>query len=370
VEIKGDMALPTAVSESPEQHRKQREALWRAVPVTRMVDYGVPLGDAQSVHALTSEPESHVWDVVCEILAQRHADLAEHSEAAGRMRTAAQAWRASFALLQCAQLAYNEDVPRKVDLYERSHTAVRRYARLCHDLSHFELASTAGALYGWMVQPAREKARGAVLVMGGLSGWGAAYLDMARALTARGLTAILVEGPGQGMVRLRHGVHMTAETLPLLSAFVDLAADHGAGRFGVWGNSFGGLFAARLAAHDARLQATCVNGAPPVPEVPSFRTAREQMAAAFGTRDDMALAARLQSLAVDAARHRTAGSVLVVQGGRDPLLPLGAQDAFLSLAAPGRGATLTWQDGQHTIYNHAQERNARVADWFAEQLHE
>lgn len=27
-----------------------------------------------------------------------------------------------------------------------------------------------------------------------------------------------------------------------------------------------------------------------------------------------------------------------------------------------------WDDGEHTIYNHADERNDLVADWFADRL--
>jgi alpha-beta hydrolase superfamily lysophospholipase len=94
------------------------------------------------------------------------------------------------------------------------------------------------------------------------------------------------------------------------------------------------------------------------------------MAAAFGTPDETALAERLRSLAMDPKSHRIPGSVLVVQGGRDGLLAMGEQASFLALANAERTAVLTWEDGEHTIYNHAQERNALVADWFAEQLQE
>ncbi|WP_430333956.1 hypothetical protein [Rhodococcus sp. ACT016] len=43
------------------------------------------------------------------------------------------------------------------------------------------------------------------------------------------------------------------------------------------------------------------------------------------------------------------------------------QQPFLDGAA--RDATLrVWEDGEHTIYNHAEERNDLVADWFADRL--
>jgi pimeloyl-ACP methyl ester carboxylesterase len=154
---------------------------------------------------------------------------------------------------------------------------------------------------------------------------------MGRALALRGVLAILAEGPGQGLSRLRGGMHLDETTLPLLSAFLDHVETLGARHLGVWGNSFGGLFSAHLAAQDTRVQALCINGAPMVPVVPSFRTAREQ-------------------------------------GGRDALVPLGEQESFFTLTPTPTEAPLTWRNGEHTIYNYSQERNARISDWFVEML--
>jgi hypothetical protein len=49
-------------------------------------------------------------------------------------------------------------------------------------------------------------------------------------------------------------------------------------------------------------------------------------------------------------------------------VPLGSQADFIALTAIERAEVLTWADGEHTIYNHANERNARVSDWFLERL--
>lgn len=65
---------------------------------------------------------------------------------------------------------------------------------------------------------------------------------------------------------------------------------------GVQGNSFGGLFAAHLAAQDKRVRACVVNGAPATPQLPPFRTARAQFAAALGTDDEDQLTAVLDRL--------------------------------------------------------------------------
>lgn len=360
--------MPIPVQTHAEERRKHLAAMQRAVPVTRMVDYGVPLGDALHAHDLVTTDDSARWDEVCERLAARHHGFAEAAEETGQSATAAQAWRAASALLQCAQLAFNQDVPRKGALYEQARTALARHAHLSGDLADLQLSTAHGALHGWTVRPDGATATAAVIILGGLSGWGSVYLDIGRALAARGLLAILAEGPGQGLTRLRGGMHLEERTLPLFSAFLDHAESLGARRFGVWGNSFGGLFAARLAASDRRVQAVCVNGAPMTPSIPTFRTAREQMEAVFGVDDEASLGHRLQWLAMSPRCHRIDAHMLVVQGGRDTLVPLGEQASFFTLVPTYAKATLTWEGGEHTIYNYAQERNARTADWFAERL--
>ncbi len=360
----------TVVDQAPlvgKEREKSLDALRRAVPVTRMVDYGVPLGDALNIHAKTAAEESPAWDVLCEQIAQRHLKVADEAAIQGHNATAHQAWRAASALLQCAQLAFNQDGPRKLDLYERSQDAMAQGARAVRHVERLIVPTPRGKLHGWVVRPQHCEPHAAVLLLGGLSGWGSVYFDMAQALAARGLLAVLGEGPGQGLTRMRSGLHLDAESLYLSEAFLDAAAAECGNRLGVWGNSFGGLFAAHVAAHDPRVKAVCINGAPFALIVPSFRTAREQMQAVFGV-NEAGLPDKLTALAMSAVRHRIDGAILVVEGGRDPMVPLGEQRAFLKLGHPDRSHVLAWDDGEHTIYNHAAARNALVADWFSDRL--
>lgn len=347
---------------------KLNAALLRAVPLTRMVDYGVPVGDALEITARVGMEQAQAWDGVAEEVAGRHASLAQEAAALGCTRSAAQAWACAAALYQVAQLAFNADEPRKAALYEAGRQAMVDHGAIGGAVTELQLPSPRGTLYGWQVSPATQTPRSAVVIVGGLSGWGAVYLGMARALADRGMLCVLAEGPGQGSTRMRSGLHLDADTLPLLRRFIDHAQAAGARRIGVCGNSFGGLFAAHMAAIDPRVSALCINGAPMVPPVPEFRTAREQMAALFGVPTEVALEQRLSDLRMSPHQHRIDAAMLVVEGGRDPLVALGEQAAFFELGAPQRCQVMTWPDGEHTIYNHAAWRNARVADWFGAQL--
>jgi acetyl esterase/lipase len=133
---------------------------------------------------------------------------------------------------------------------------------------------------------------------------------------------------------------------------------------GVQDNSFGGLFAV----HDKRVGACVVNGAPATPQLLPFRTVRSQFAAAFGTDDEDQLTAILHQPRFDPVRHRIGCPALVLHGGADPLFPQpGIQAPFAEAAGP-RGQLRSWPDGEHTLYNHAAERDTTAADWFADRL--
>jgi pimeloyl-ACP methyl ester carboxylesterase len=268
-------------------------------------------------------------------------------------------------------MAENEDTPRKRELYARYVQLVTRVASLRDPaIERLELPCRGGHLVGWLCLPASGSAAATVALWGGLSGWGAAYLGAADALTARGLACLLAEGPGQGEPRLVDRVFLDDHAVEAFACFLDVidADPRLGGAVGVQGNSFGGLFAAHLAARDRRVGACVVNGAPATPRLPPFRTSRAQFAAAFGTDDEQRLDAALARLRFDPARHRIACPVLVLHGGADALLPDAAAQAPFAKAAGPRGELRTWPDGEHTLYNHGPERDAMLADWFRDHL--
>ena len=344
-------------------------ALHRAMPHTRLVDCGMNPADARALLAATAAGRD--WAELAGELAETRGSAAESALAAGHPLTAIQAARWAAAAALFAQMAENEDTPLKQKLYHRYVQRVTRVAGLSEPaIERLELPWRDGRLVGWLCLPASGMAAATVVVWGGLSGWGAAYFNLAEALNARGLACVLAEGPGQGEPRLFDRLFLDEHVADGFARFLDaVEADPRLGdAIGVQGNSFGGLFAAHLAAQDPRVRACVVNGAPTAPQLPPFRTARAQFAAALGTHDEDRLAAVLDRLRFDSARHRIGCPVLVLHGGADPLLPDPAAQAAFAEAAGRAGEVRTWADGEHTLYNHAAERDATVADWFVDQL--
>ncbi|WP_158897336.1 alpha/beta hydrolase family protein [Streptomyces hygroscopicus] len=207
-----------------------------------------------------------------------------------------------------------------------------------------------------------------MVIVGGQSGWGPAFHQQAEALARRGLSAVLLEAPGQGDTRMAGGLHLDGNVDRAFSAALDAVRARTGydGRYGVWGHSFGGLLAARAAVHDSRFGACCVNGAGAKPEPLPFRTAREQSRALLGVDTDDEAAAVFRTLWLDPAVERTSAALLVLHGGNDPLVSLDQQKVFLGLSA--RATLRVWDDGDHTVYHHAAERTEFVCDWFRAQL--
>jgi alpha-beta hydrolase superfamily lysophospholipase len=344
-------------------------ALHRAMPYTRLVDCGMNPADARTLLVATAAGRS--WAEAADELASARSAAVQSALAAGHRLTAVQSarWAAGAALF--AQMAENQDTALKRELYRRYVQRVIRVAALSEPaIERVEVPWRDGRLVGWLCLPPSGAAAAAVVVWGGLSGWGAAYLSAADTLTARGLACLLAEGPGQGEPRLTDRLYVDEHVAEGFARFLDtVQADPRLGHAaGVQGNSFGGLFAAHLAARDQRVAACVVNGAPAAPRLPPFRTARAQFTAALGTDDERQLTQTLDRLRFDPARSPITCPVLVVHGGADPLVPDPAIQAPFARAAGLRGELRTWPDGEHTLYNHAAERDATLADWFLDRL--
>lgn len=354
---------------SPETPDPVVAALHRAMPYSRLTDYGMNPADARTL--LDGTAAGRPWTELAGELADGRARAAGTALTAGHRLTAYQyaRWAAGAAVF--AQMPATDDTPLKRRLYQRYVTLVSRAAELdAPPMERIEVPYRHGRLVGWLRLPATEDAVATVVVWGGLSGWGAAYLRAADALAARGLACLLAEGPGQGEPRLTDHLYIDEHVADGFARFLDIAAGHPrlGGAIGVQGNSFGGLFAAHLAARDERVRACVVNGAPSAPRLPPFRTERAQFIAALGTDREERLSAVLDALRFDPARHPIACPVLVLHGDADQLVDDPAIQRPFADAAGSAGELRVWPGGEHTLYNHAAERDAVVADWFAERL--
>jgi alpha-beta hydrolase superfamily lysophospholipase len=313
-----------------------------------MIDYGMTRAQAERAH-LEAEA-GRDWDDCLEALADEAEDP-----------------RQKAACLIFAQMAFNNDTTRKRDLYQRMVAHFQQAATQSPlTITKLELPYRTGRLFAWHCRPHATAQTPTVLVFGGMSGWATAYLSLAEALCANNLSCLLVDAPGQGETRLTGKIYLDANVPEALGTFITYAQNHTAGApVGIWGNSFGGLLAGLTAAADPRIAACCINGAPTKCEEPPFRTAAEQLSALLGLPD---LSTAAPTMAALAHQNPITCPLLILEGGADPLAPIGTQSPFRTGNTHPATRTITWPDGEHTIYNHGPERNALVSRWFANTL--
>jgi alpha-beta hydrolase superfamily lysophospholipase len=325
-----------------------------------MIDIGVDIGSAlRLIEGLEAGGE---LDVLAEQEADRLLDVADTVDVAVR--------RAALGALIVAQLPFNDDSPRKQQLYRR--IADQLEVLEVENAGHYRNVTVpfrGAALTGLLVMPDSVERPQTVILFGGFNGWGAAYLAVAEALAAAGLATVLIELPGQGTPRMTEHLYGGAASVEAVSACIDWIEREPslADRVGVWGNSYGGLIAALAAATEPRVAAVCINGAPSRPTLPPFRTLQELMFAFFGTDSVEALAPMLTEITFADREFTIDCPLLVLQGGADPTVSADDQRPFYEAGTAER-VWREWPDGQHTMYNHPTERNALAAGWFSRQL--
>jgi alpha-beta hydrolase superfamily lysophospholipase len=60
--------------------------------------------------------------------------------------------------------------------------------------------------------------------------------------------------------------------------------------------------------------------------------------------------------------------LLIVHGGKDPMIPTVASEMLLAAAPTDDKEMVVFSDGDHCIYNHRDDRDALIADWVLSRL--
>jgi len=356
---------------------KMMDAFWRAMSPPRLIDGNVRFADFLHLQRMVASPTASPpgdgmdWDVAAEMLGDRAAAKARGHVDAGESPSAINSFRAAVAIYSFAQMPL-VDSDRKRDLYQKIRDAMTSLCAIPEARTiRVEVPFNGRLMIGWLVMPAGEL-HGAVVTFGGQSGWGAVYMKNALTLADRGIATLLAEGPGQGETRLEQGVYLDVDVPAAYGAFIDvlddlipakLANSRGRKPLGIWGNSLGGLFAATTAAREPRIAACCVNSGIASPRLRGMRTFDEQAEQMLGTQDAELITRNFERISFT-QDMRISSDLLVLHGTADPIVDLEDIQLFYDAGDPDRRTFTVWEGGDHALYNHGDERNDLVADWF------
>lgn len=125
-----------------------------------------------------------------------------------------------------------------------------------HESLTFNVGPPSARLAAWLLDPARDQARGTIAVLHGLGGSKREMLRVGRAFADAGYHALLIDLRGQGQSTGRYLTYGVVESRDIEQALNTLAArGTRLGPVGVFGYSYGGAVALELAARDPRVGA-------------------------------------------------------------------------------------------------------------------
>lgn len=352
-----------------ETFHAEQDSLRRAMPLARLMGSGMAQADAVALHSAADAGVR--WDVCGEWLGDRNLRLATRAATP----ISARAWyRRASACFRSAQAAIPTDTDRKRHLFAHMVRSFAAAGALDTPMTEkHDIPWRSGRLCGWLLRPPHIENPPVVIIMGGFDGWREEYHPGAVALVERGVAAFLMDGPGQGESRLFHGLHLDADFPAAFAAAADHLRDHGAvgPRIGIWGNSLGGfLAAATVVAFPDRFAAVCVNGGTVRPlELPErFPRFFEKVEALLGTTDRAAAMEIMDRLDISDSLSAIHIPLLQLHSVPDQVFLLEHARLIHDRAASRTKTIAIWEDGDHCIYNHSDEKNAMVADWFADRL--
>ncbi|MFJ8021455.1 alpha/beta hydrolase [Streptomyces sp. NPDC096311] len=346
----------------------ESQAGLRQFSLERMTGYGVDYADAVELRARVIEGQD--WHSAATELADVCVRRAESAPGDAGRHTRIGYLRRASALLRMSQMMMLSDTAERRAIFARAAELYAQAAEASGDREHVTIETGHGPLVGWLV-PAVDSAVGSAVVIGGVEGWAMDFDSLGEALAARGIDALLLDGPGQGETRLAHEHYLTAQWRDAYARAVDFLDERSPGRpIGFVGNSMGGSVALAVAAQDTRIRACVDNGGVHAPWLvpPTMGTFFSKMVAACGTGDADRAVDVWKTVTPLADGPNTGYPLLVVQGGEDPMVSMDLAQVLLHGAPTHDKRMVVFTDGNHCVYNHKHDRDALIADWLTARL--
>ena len=344
----------------------ESQAALRQFSFERLLGYGVAYADVVELRARVLEGEA--WEAAATAVAEIVLKQANAASTVPAQTTRILYLRRASALLRMSQMMMLTNTPERRQIFARAATIYGEAAKLLSDRQRILIETDSRPLAGWLV-PARGVAVASAIVIGGVEGWAMDFDSLGEALAARGIDALLLDGPGQGESRFHHNHYLSVHWSDAYRSAIDFLQRRGAGqRIAFIGNSIGGSFAMAMASIDKRVSACCCNGGVIKPTLAQGKTTFfAKMVAACGTdNEEEALAAWRTVDPIAPAGRRY--PLLIVHGGKDPMIPTAASEMLLAAASTDDKEMVVFSDGDHCIYNHRDDRDALIADWVRSRL--
>ena len=208
------------------------------------------------------------WHREWTVIARRNHERGDAELARGHVRTAMNCWLRAANYYREAEFWLDPHDPRRLATFSACETVSRQFfTRLTPPGEIVEIPYENGvSLPGYFIRsPVGGPKQPVLISFGGLDSFkDELWFMTGRGAVQRGLSVLLVDGPGQGGTLRRHGVTTRFDYEVPVGKCIDwltARADVDAARIAVSGSSLGGYYAARAGAMEPRLAACIAHGA-------------------------------------------------------------------------------------------------------------
>jgi pimeloyl-ACP methyl ester carboxylesterase len=335
----------------------------------RFVTNGVDMNDFQTVTGSVETWEE--WLPAWRANGDMHAGFAREAEAAGRARTAGEAWNRAALSYHFGKFVWMLDLDRYRESTFLAVEALRNAHRhLDPSAERLEILYEGIAMAANLRRPAGVERPPLVLVLAGLDSTKEEFYAWENVFLARGMATLSLDGPGQGETGLVSSIEPAYERP--VSAVLDLLErrdDLDLGRVGLAGVSLGGYYAPRAAAYEKRVKAA-VGVSGPFDFAACWETmprpTRETVQHHVGASSEAETLAKASELTLHDAAPRLEQPYLAITGRHDRLIPW-EQTKRQADEAPG-GEFVLFEDGNHVCNNLPYLYRPLAADWLREKL--
>ncbi|HYZ16405.1 MAG TPA: alpha/beta hydrolase [Candidatus Acidoferrum sp.] len=319
-------------------------------------------------------------------VAERNRIRAEEAEKLGHIITAKQAWLRAVDYYRQAEFWLDGEDPRRLEVFtkcEQSFQAAGKYFR--PKLEPVQIPYEDGkVLYAYFLRAPRPKnGKQPVLIsFGGLDSFKEElYFMTARGALDRGISQLLVDGPGQGgTIRRQKLINRYDYEVPVGKCidYLETRDDVDTSRIAISGTSLGGYYAARAGSFEHRLKAVISHGAIwDVNELWSERGEEHGLADhikwVFGTKSVAEAIEKGKKFRLEGVLDGMKCPYLIIHGGHDVLGVKQASTVYEYAKKVGVDATLRLLSAEETGAEHCQHDNPTIGeeemmDWLAEKF--
>ncbi len=336
----------------------------------RFISNGIDPNDFQRV---TTSIER--WDDWCQKWSEcgaMHEQMAEQAEAAHNYESVAYHYFHAAISYHFGKYLF---VRKPHELRAAHEHVVRDYQRALPYFEfpgeHVAIPYEGGAtLYGILRKPWHTSKPPVVVLVPGLDSVKEEMHIYGNDFLRRGMAVLAIDGPGQGEMEFEFPLRHDYE-VPIKYAvdYLEQRSDVDSNRVGMMGVSFGGQFATRAAAFEPRIKATIENCGS-YDQSENFKgrplISRETMVHRLKATDEDEAHRKLQQFNLQGVAEKVARPLLVIQGGRDRLVPP-AHGRRIAAEAP-HSTLWFFEEGNHVCNNIPYKHRPQQADWMRKHL--